>query len=144
MQHVLMVLFLICCVLLILLILVQRGKGGGLAGAFGGAGGQSAFGTKTADILTKVTAGLAIVFFLLSIVTAKMMNPNDEAGSIAPTSTTSPATGAGDADVDDADAGAGPAGTVEVVPATTEPANEAAEDNGDTKPDQAEDDTSDE
>jgi preprotein translocase subunit SecG len=30
---------------LIFLILIQRGKGGGLAGAFGGVGGSSAFGT---------------------------------------------------------------------------------------------------
>ena len=32
--------------LLIFIILLQRGRGGGLAGAFGGAGGQSALGTK--------------------------------------------------------------------------------------------------
>ena len=31
---------------LIVVILLQRGRGGGLAGAFGGMGGQSAFGTK--------------------------------------------------------------------------------------------------
>ena len=35
-------LFMIC------IILIQRGKGGGLAGAFGGAGGSSAFGTDFA------------------------------------------------------------------------------------------------
>ena len=38
---VLLSLFMIC------LILIQRGKGGGLAGAFGGVGGSSAFGTKS-------------------------------------------------------------------------------------------------
>ncbi|RLS51073.1 MAG: preprotein translocase subunit SecG, partial [Planctomycetota bacterium] len=37
---------------LILLVLIQRGRGGGLAGAFGGAGGQSAFGTKAGDVFT--------------------------------------------------------------------------------------------
>ena len=58
---VLMVLFMVCAVLLVLLILVQKGRGGGLAAAFGG-GGQSAFGTKTADVLTKITAGLALAF----------------------------------------------------------------------------------
>ena len=42
---VLVSLFLIC------LILIQRGKGGGLAGAFGGVGGSSAFGTKAGDIV---------------------------------------------------------------------------------------------
>src|SRR5690606_37912804 len=49
---------------LILLILVQRGRGGGLAGALGGAGGQSAFGTKSGDLFTTITAGSAIVWIL--------------------------------------------------------------------------------
>ena len=35
-------------IFLMLLILVQRGKGGGLTGALGGMGGQSAFGSKAA------------------------------------------------------------------------------------------------
>ena len=38
-----------------MLILLQRGKGVGLAGAFGGAGGTTAFGAKTGDMLTWVT-----------------------------------------------------------------------------------------
>ena len=50
---------------LILLILIQRGKGGGLAGALGGPGGQSAFGSKAGDTITMVTAGLAIVWGLV-------------------------------------------------------------------------------
>ena len=40
-----MILLLATAVFLIVLILIQRGKGGGLSGAFGGLGGQSAFGT---------------------------------------------------------------------------------------------------
>ena len=36
-------------VFLMLIILVQRGKGGGLTGALGGMGGQSAFGAKAGD-----------------------------------------------------------------------------------------------
>ena len=47
-------LFLIC------LILIQRGKGGGLAGAFGGVGGSSAFGTKAGDTFTKITVVTAV------------------------------------------------------------------------------------
>lgn len=56
--------------LLIFLVLIQRGRGGGLAGAFGGAGGQSAFGTKAGDVFTKITVGVAgfwIVLCVLSI-----------------------------------------------------------------------------
>lgn len=44
---------------LILLVLVQRGKGGGLAGALGGPGGQSAFGSKAGDTFTWITVGVA-------------------------------------------------------------------------------------
>ena len=50
---------------LILLVLIQRGRGGGLAGALGGMGGQSAFGTKAGDVFTKITVGVAAVWILL-------------------------------------------------------------------------------
>lgn len=50
---------------LIGLILLQRGRGGGLAGAFGGMGGQSAFGTKAGDVFTKITIGVATAWILL-------------------------------------------------------------------------------
>lgn len=80
------IIFLLCSLLLIMLILIQKGRGAGLAGAFGGAGGHSAFGTKTADILTKITAGLAVVFFLLSIVTAAYLKYHTPESGRAPTS----------------------------------------------------------
>ncbi|MBX3419982.1 MAG: preprotein translocase subunit SecG [Pirellulaceae bacterium] len=50
---------------LILLVLVQRGRGGGIAGALGGAGGQSAFGTKAGDLFTRITVGAATVWIVL-------------------------------------------------------------------------------
>ena len=50
---------------LIGLILLQRGRGGGLAGAFGGMGGQSAFGTKAGDVFTRITIGIAAAWILL-------------------------------------------------------------------------------
>ena len=62
-----MVLLFIAALFLILLILVQRGKGGGLAGAFGGMGGQSAFGTKAGDLFTKITIGVATVWIVLCL-----------------------------------------------------------------------------
>jgi len=55
------------CAFLILLILIQRGKGGGLAGAFGGMGGQSAFGTKAGDTFMRITIVAAAVWFLFCI-----------------------------------------------------------------------------
>jgi preprotein translocase subunit SecG len=52
-------------VILIGIILLQRGRGGGLAGAFGGMGGQSAFGTKAGDVFTKITIYLATAWIVL-------------------------------------------------------------------------------
>ncbi len=69
------VVFCIVCLLLILIILLQRGRGGGLAGAFGGAGGQSAFGAKTGDVFTWVTVGLTFVFLLLSVIANYVLVP---------------------------------------------------------------------
>jgi len=51
---------------LIGLVLLQRGRGGGLAGSFGGMGGQSAFGTKAGDIFTRVTIVVAVIWILLA------------------------------------------------------------------------------
>jgi preprotein translocase subunit SecG len=52
---------------LIALVLIQRGRGGGLAGAFGGMGGQSAFGTKAGDVFTRITVIVAACWILLCI-----------------------------------------------------------------------------
>lgn len=51
---------------LIFIILLQRGRGGGIAGALGGMGGQSAFGTKAGDVFTRITVVLALVWVLLN------------------------------------------------------------------------------
>ena len=58
---------------LILLVLIQRGRGGGLAGAFGGAGGQSAFGTKAGDVFTKITVAVAAFWILLCILSLNVL-----------------------------------------------------------------------
>lgn len=53
------------------LVLIQRGKGGGLAGAFGATGGSSAFGTKSGDVFTRITittGGIWIVMSMLLVV----------------------------------------------------------------------------
>jgi preprotein translocase subunit SecG len=55
-QYVFGPLLFILSTFIILLILLQRGRGGGLTGALGGAGGSSAFGVKAGDILTRITA----------------------------------------------------------------------------------------
>ena len=63
----------ITAVFLILLVLVQRGRGGGLAGAFGGMGGQSAFGTKAGDTFTRVTIGVSLFWILMCIAAVKFL-----------------------------------------------------------------------
>ena len=96
MVNVFLVLFLLCAVILSLLVLIQRGRGGGLAGAFGGAGGSSAFGTKTADVFTKATAVMGAIFFLLAILTAYVMHqdvPRPTGASVAPAEPSAPAGG---------------------------------------------------
>jgi preprotein translocase subunit SecG len=60
--HIAVALFLIAVVLL------QTGKRADLAGAFGGGGSQTAFGTRgAANALTKMTTAAAVVFMLTSI-----------------------------------------------------------------------------
>ena len=60
---------------LILLVLVQRGKGGGLTGALGGMGGQSAFGTKAGDAFTRITIFTTLFWITLCMVTISRFNP---------------------------------------------------------------------
>ena len=66
-------LMLLTAVFLILLVLIQRGRGGGLAGAFGGMGGQSAFGTKAGDLFTRITIGVAAFWIVLCVGAIKVL-----------------------------------------------------------------------
>jgi preprotein translocase subunit SecG len=59
------VLFIILCVLLILVILLQADKGSGM-GLLGGSS-QSAFGSSTADVITKITAVMVALFLFGSL-----------------------------------------------------------------------------
>ena len=68
------ILIVFTCLFLICLILIQRGKGGGLAGAFGGAGSSSAFGTKAGDVFTRVTIVVAFIWIILSMVLVVLYN----------------------------------------------------------------------
>jgi len=69
-------LFVLACLsfLLIVVVLLQRGRGGGLAGALGGAGGQSAFGTKAGDVFTKITVGLAVIWVLVAGISIQVLS----------------------------------------------------------------------
>lgn len=73
-----MILITILSLFLIALILIQKGRGGGLAGAFGGMGGQSAFGTKAGDLFTKITVGASLVWIVLCAAAVKLYTSPDD------------------------------------------------------------------
>lgn len=72
------VLYILICLFMILLILIQKGRGGGLSSAFGGAGGNTAFGSKTGDVLTWATSIVFGVFLLLAVVLNLMANARQD------------------------------------------------------------------
>ena len=61
---------------IVLIILLQRGRGGGLTGALGGAGGASAFGVKAGDIFTRITAISVLLWIVLCALTCFWYLPN--------------------------------------------------------------------
>src|SRR5438128_10484703 len=75
-----MVLFLTVSVFLTLLILIQKGRGGGLASAFGGSGGNTAFGSKTGDVLTWATSVVFGGFILLAVALNLFADAGNTAG----------------------------------------------------------------
>src|SRR5712691_8086554 len=60
--------FVLNCLVLIIVVLLQSGKAADLAGAFGGAGSQTAFGPRgAANVLSKATTWCAIMFMLCAM-----------------------------------------------------------------------------
>jgi len=60
--------FVMNCLVLIIVVLLQSGKAADLAGAFGGAGSQTAFGPRgAATILSQATAWCAIMFMICAL-----------------------------------------------------------------------------
>jgi preprotein translocase subunit SecG len=77
---VLVTLHVIICGLLIMVIMLQSGEAADLAGAFGGAGSQTAFGPRgAATFLSKATTWCAIMFMLTSM--ALTMHQNSTVAS---------------------------------------------------------------
>jgi preprotein translocase subunit SecG len=77
---VLVTLHVVICGLLIIVIMLQSGEAADLAGAFGGAGSQTAFGPRgAATFLSKATTWCAIMFMLTSM--ALTMHQNSTVAS---------------------------------------------------------------
>ena len=74
-MKVIAVIFILLAVVLILVILIQKGRGGGLSGAFGGGMASGILGTKTGDFLTWVTVAVVGLFLTLAVIMAKYYTP---------------------------------------------------------------------
>src|SRR5580700_1138554 len=60
--------FVLNCLVLIIVVLLQSGKAADLAGAFGGAGSQTAFGPRgAATVLSQATTWCAIMFMICAL-----------------------------------------------------------------------------
>ena len=84
----------VACAILILVVLLQSGRAADLAGAFGGAGSQTAFGPRgAATLLSKATTFLAVVFMLTSLALAIFAGrgPASSVVPAEPTATEQPA-----------------------------------------------------
>lgn len=90
------ILLLIISIALVLLILIQKGRGGGLVGALGGAGGTSAFGARAGDTFTRITliaAGIWMgLIVILIFLTQPDPRPRGDSVNAPPPVATSPAT----------------------------------------------------
>jgi preprotein translocase subunit SecG len=68
----------ICCLLLIGLILLQKSKSEGLGMAFGAGAGESLFGARAGNVLSKATVILGIVFMANTLVLGIMFAQQDK------------------------------------------------------------------
>jgi preprotein translocase subunit SecG len=84
------VLFVLISVVLVLVILIQKGRGGGLSGAFGGGMASGLLGSKTGDFLTWATIVIVAVFLTLAVVLAKFDRPRISEYGAEPTTTEQP------------------------------------------------------
>jgi len=83
MQTILIVFHLFLAVGLIGLILIQHGKGADMGAAFGSGASGTVFGAKgSASFLTRMTAGLATLFFLTSMAMAYFATQHDEGSDV--------------------------------------------------------------
>lgn len=81
-NFILLTLHILVCLLLIFVIMLQSGSAADLAGAFGGAGSQTAFGPRgAATFLTKATTWCAIVFMMSSLALSLKRAPNVAQGT---------------------------------------------------------------
>jgi preprotein translocase subunit SecG len=75
--------FVMNCFVLIIVVLLQSGKAADLAGAFGGAGSQTAFGPRgAATLLSRATTWCAVMFMICAMALVLRVDRADQGGSI--------------------------------------------------------------
>ena len=117
MQTVLLILHLMIAAALVGVVLLQKSEGGALG--IGGGGGGFLTGRGQANLLTRITAGLALAFFVSSISLSLVGHHRVAAGSIFDTTTAPASSPAAPA----SDAAPGTAAPAADAPAATAPAS---------------------
>ena len=73
--------FILNCLVLIIVVLLQSGKAADLAGAFGGAGSQTAFGPRgAASVLSQATTWCAVMFMICAMALVVRVDRGVESG----------------------------------------------------------------
>jgi len=105
--------FVMNCLVLIIVVLLQSGKAADLAGAFGGAGSQTAFGPRgAATVLSQATTWCAVMFMICAMALVVRVDRSvEQGGSILQKFSKAPVT-----------APAKPAATPAPAPSTQQPA----------------------
>lgn len=113
MTTVLTVLHLCAAAALIGLVLIQHGKGADMGAAFGSGASSTVFGARgAANFLSRMTAGLATIFFVTSLTLAIFSGRGEEPRSVIDAHPTAPAAAP--------DAPAAPESDLPAVPAPAE------------------------
>lgn len=123
--------FLLISIVMILLVLIQRPQGGGLSGAFGAGGGgggagQTAFGTKTGDVLTIATISIFVCFLVFAVILNFATRP--QTANPTPPAISTPADNTGAAPLENEDAGQGEETDLSGVPDEGRSADQSAGD----------------
>src|SRR5438132_11781996 len=118
--------FVLNCLVLIIVVLLQSGKAADLAGAFGGAGSQTAFGPRgAANVLSKATTWCAVMFMVCAFAMVLRTDKAVGAGSSVLEKVSQPAPKPAPATTPTAPATA-PATTPSTTPATSQPNSQPA------------------
>ena len=78
MKTLFIVLLVLCCLLLIGLILLQKSKSEGLGLAFGAGAGESLFGARAGNVLSKATVILGVIFMASALILGMLFAQQDK------------------------------------------------------------------